>query len=74
MKRPPQNPEFSRFTSAMRQLMTVSKTDLVAAMTEEKAEKAGRAVQVKQARQMEKKGKRLKPSSPSLGASPKQAN
>jgi hypothetical protein len=28
MKRPPQNPEFARFTAAVRQIVTVSKTDL----------------------------------------------
>jgi len=40
MKRPPSNPEFARFTEAMRRIMTVPKTDIQAAMAEEKRQKA----------------------------------
>jgi len=36
MKTPPDNPEFARFTSAMRQIMTVSKTELNRRMEAEK--------------------------------------
>jgi hypothetical protein len=36
MKRPPDNPEFERFTEAMRRIMTVSKTEIQKAIKEEK--------------------------------------
>jgi hypothetical protein len=36
MKPPPKNPEFARFTSAMRKIMKVSKADIQTAMAEEK--------------------------------------
>jgi len=36
MKTPPDNPEFERFTDAMRRIMTVSKTDIQKAIKAEK--------------------------------------
>ncbi len=36
MKKPPDNPEFARFTRAMRHIMGVSKTELQRRMEEEK--------------------------------------
>jgi hypothetical protein len=36
MKRPPSNPEFARFTDAMRGIMKVSKTELNARIAETK--------------------------------------
>lgn len=36
MPKPPKSPEFDRFTSAMRQIMTVSKTELNRRIEEEK--------------------------------------
>jgi hypothetical protein len=50
MKPPPDNPEFRRFTQAMRTIMGVSKAELQERL---KADKAA------------KKGKRIKPASPS---------
>ena len=37
MKRPPSNPEFARFTDAMRQIMTVPKTAIQTKKREPKA-------------------------------------
>jgi hypothetical protein len=51
MKKPPDNPEFVRFTEAMRHIMGVSKTEI---KEREAAEK------------INKKGKRIKTSSASL--------
>ena len=39
MKRPPDNPEFRRFTDAMRTIMSVSKTELKKREEAEKKEK-----------------------------------
>ncbi len=39
MKKPPDNPEFRRFTSAMRDLLKVSKTELQRRMEDEKTAK-----------------------------------
>jgi len=43
MKRPPDNPEFARFTRAMRHIMGVSKTELQRRMEEEKKGKQPKA-------------------------------
>ena len=55
MKKPPDNPEFARFTDAMRQIMGVSKTELQRRIEAEKTEK---------------KGKRIKSSASPVPASP----
>jgi hypothetical protein len=39
MKKPPDNPEFRRFTNAMRDLLKVSKTELQRRMEDEKTAK-----------------------------------
>ncbi len=39
MKKPPDNPEFQRFTSAMRDILKVSKTELQRRMEDEKTAK-----------------------------------
>ena len=43
MKKPPDNPEFARFTRAMRHIMSVSKTELQRRMEEEKKGKRSKA-------------------------------
>jgi hypothetical protein len=43
MKKPPDNPEFARFTSAMRHIMGVSKAELQRRMEAEKKEKRSKA-------------------------------
>jgi len=40
MKRPPSDPEFARFTEAMRQIMKVSKTEINRRIEEKKKRKA----------------------------------
>jgi hypothetical protein len=42
MKRPPNNPEFAKFTEAMRTIMGVSKTELQERLKAEKATKKGK--------------------------------
>ena len=39
MKTPPDNPEFAKFTEALRQVMSVSKVELQRRMEEEKQQK-----------------------------------
>jgi hypothetical protein len=46
MKPPPDNPEFERFTEAMRHIMTVSKTDIQEAIKEEKRKPSASASRV----------------------------
>ena len=43
MKKPPDSPEFERFTEAMRQVLTVSKAELQRRMEEEREKKRIRA-------------------------------
>ena len=42
MKKPPDNPEFAKFTAAMRHIMGVSKTELIAREEAEKEDKKKR--------------------------------
>jgi hypothetical protein len=42
MKPPPDNPEFARFTAAMRHIAGVSKTELQRRIGQEKTEETGR--------------------------------
>jgi len=62
MKRPPSDPEFQRFTEAMRRIMTVSKADIQQDMAEEKRKPKTRTSALRRRR-----------ASRALAASPKSA-